>query len=306
MKRVAATWGTFVLVAACGKAPPSEMGTSATAADETSTSGTTTDAPDEDDAADADSDDGMAETTPPETGPSDESDDSNADDSVGFVLPPDGGGENECDPRTQDCMRGQKCTAWANDGGTFWNANKCVEISGEGVSGDSCMIEGSGVSGIDDCGLGFICLNTDMDGIGTCVQFCQGDNEDCDPGDVCAIYNDGVLPICLVGCDPLLQDCPEGQGCIDTPNSSFICFNDASGDMGADGDPCPPADGENSCDPGMWCGPNSSGCTDVNCCTAYCDINEAQCPQPDECVSFFGDPESAPPGFENVGVCVMP
>jgi hypothetical protein len=233
--------------------------------------------------------------------------DDDADDGPGFVLPPDGGAANECDPKVQDCPKGQKCTAWANDGGTFWNANRCVDASGDGVSGDVCQVEGSGVSGIDTCDVGFICMNTDEQGNGTCVKFCQGENEDCDPGDLCAIYNDGVLPICLVGCDPLLQDCPMGQGCIDTPNGQFICFTDASGAMGTDGDACPPEDGENSCDPGYWCGQGSTGCMDVNCCTAYCDLSGADtCVAPDECISFYGDPDSAPPEYVDVGVCALP
>lgn len=303
--------GAAFLISVCGlgcRAIPKDL------LDGDATSDATTSTAGDDDSADDDAGDDDDDDTSPsgsnESGPdpvTDPTDADTGDDDGGFVQRPDGGGAaNECDPRAQDCMRGSKCTAWANDGGTFWNANKCVEVTGEGVAGDSCMVEGSGVAGIDDCGLGFICLNTDMRGLGTCVEFCEGADETCEPGNVCAIYNDGVLPICLVGCDPLLQDCAEGQGCIDTPNLSFICFNDASGDMGGDGDPCPPNDGENSCDPGMWCGPNSSGCVDVNCCTPYCDITEANCPQPDECVSFFGDPKSAPPGFENVGVCVMP
>jgi hypothetical protein len=232
--------------------------------------------------------------------------DSGDDDGVGFVLPPDGGGANECDPKLQDCMRGEKCTAWANDGGTFWNANRCVEVFGEAVAGDSCMVEGSGVSGVDDCALGNICLNTDENGVGICTAFCDGTDESCPPSQTCAIYNDGVLPICLVACDPLLQTCTEGQSCIDTPNQTFICFNDASGEAGADGDPCPPEHGENSCDPGMWCGAGSFGCEDVNCCTPFCDIEGDDCTAPDECVSFFGDPSSAPPGYETVGVCALP
>jgi hypothetical protein len=241
-----------------------------------------------------------SDTAPMDTGPSDEG--------GGFVLQPDGGGPaNECDPKQQDCPDGQKCTAWANDGGTFWNANKCVEVTGSGVAGDPCMVEGSGVSGIDDCDKGNICMYTDQNNMGTCVEFCTGDDESCGVmGNICAVYNDGVLPICLVGCDPLLQDCPDGQACIDTPNARFICFTDASGDIGQDGDACPPSDGENSCDPGQWCGPNSNGCTDVNCCTPYCDLSAPACTAPDECVSFFGDPASAPPGFEDVGVCVLP
>ncbi|HWB78768.1 MAG TPA: hypothetical protein VG755_27590, partial [Nannocystaceae bacterium] len=283
-----------VCLAACGGKASS---------DTTTDDGTTSDVADTSAAGEDDPGDGPG-TTPmdgtgpvttdatEDTGPSDDDDDG-----VGFVLQPDGGGPaNECDPKTQDCEDGQKCTAWSNDGGTFWNANKCVDVTGSGVAGDPCLVEGSGVSGIDDCDKGYICMNTDEEGMGTCVEFCAGQDEDCDPGNICAVYNDGVLPICLVGCDPLLQDCPEGQACIDTPNARFICFTDASGEIGQDGDACPPADGENSCDPGQWCGPNSAGCTDVNCCTPYCDLGAPACTAPDECVSFFGDPESAPPG----------
>jgi hypothetical protein len=233
-------------------------------------------------------------------GPIDGSDD------VSFLLEPDGGGDNECDPTAQDCPRGQKCTAWANDGGTFWNATRCVEVSGSNVAGDPCLVEGNGVSGLDDCDVGHICLNTNEENIGVCVAFCQGEDLQCASGDACAVYNDGVLPLCLQGCDPLLQDCPAGQSCIDTPNQTFICFSDASGANGADGDACPPADGENSCDPGQWCGPNSAGCMDVNCCTPYCDLSDPACTPPDECVSFYGDVGAAPPGFEDVGVCVLP
>ncbi len=241
------------------------------------------------------------------TGVSGSSGDATADSSGGgFIMTPDGGGASECNPTLQDCPRGEKCTAWANDGGTFWNATRCVEVSGNNLAGDSCLVEGNGVSGLDDCDVGHICLNTDDQNVGVCVAFCAGKELQCASGDACAVYNDGVLPLCLPGCDPLLQDCPAGQACIDTPNQTFICFSDASGAAGADGDPCPPSDGENSCDPGQWCGPNSAGCMDVNCCTPYCDLSSPVCIAPDECVSFYGDPSAAPPGFEDVGVCVLP
>jgi hypothetical protein len=44
----------------------------------------------------------------------------------------------------------------------------------------------------------------------------------------------------------------------------------------------------------------------VNCCTPYCSLAAPTCVAPDECVSFYGDPNAAPPGFEDVGVCVLP
>jgi hypothetical protein len=224
-----------------------------------------------------------------------------------FVCEPDGGPENECDPTAQDCPMDQKCTAWANDGGTFWNANKCVDVTGTSEPGDPCMVNGSGVSGDDDCAVGSICLFSDEMGVGQCVQFCAGAALTCGPNSVCAIYNDGVLPLCLPGCDPLLQDCPQGQSCIDTPNGTFICFTDASGTAGADGDVCPATDGENSCDPGQYCGAGTADCADAKCCTPYCDLGEPDpCIAPEECVSFYGDPTTAPPQFRDVGVCILP
>jgi hypothetical protein len=230
-----------------------------------------------------------------------------ADETAGFVMPPDSGGASECDPRLQDCREGEKCTAWANDGGSVWNANKCVEETGRGVAGDPCLVEGSGVSGLDDCAKGYICLFADDMNMGVCIAFCAGVDETCEnPDDSCVVANNGVLPLCLDACDPLLQDCPPGQGCYDSPTGIFVCFADASGSAGLDGDPCPPADGENTCDPGLWCGPGSNGCADVNCCTPYCDLAAPDCSPPDACVSYYGDPGNAPPGFESVGVCVLP
>jgi hypothetical protein len=299
-----ATWvlglGPLVVGAvACGKEAPVDddagPGTS------TGADGTTTLEPPSDEAG---SGQVLTTGTPGSSGGDDPADSSGG---VMFVSNPDGGGgASECDPTAQDCPMGEKCTAWSNDGGTFWNATRCVEVGGTNVAGDPCLVEGNGVSGLDDCDVGHICLNTNEENIGVCVAFCEGKDLMCASGDACAVYNDGVLPLCLPGCDPLLQDCPAGQACIDTPNQTFICFSDASGSAGADGDACPPEDGENSCDPGQWCGPNSAGCMDVNCCTPYCDLDAPQCTAPDECVSFYGDPGAAPPGFEDVGVCVLP
>lgn len=296
MREWAGWVGLWVVIACAGERPPvGGQGSSTGVAD-----GTTTLEPPSNEAGS-----GQVLTTGTPGSTSGEGTAGSGDD-VSFLLRPDGGGDNECDPTAQDCPPGEKCTAWANDGGTFWNATRCVEVSGTNVAGDSCVVEGNGVSGIDDCDVGHICLNTNEENVGVCVAFCQGETLECPSGDACAVYNDGVLPLCLPGCDPLLQDCPPGQACIDTPNQTFICFSDASGSNGADGDPCPPEDGENSCDPGQWCGPGSAGCTDVNCCTPYCDLSDPVCTAPDECVSFFGDPGAAPPGFEDVGVCVLP
>jgi hypothetical protein len=221
-----------------------------------------------------------------------------------FVLRPDTPPMSECDPKLQDCPEGEKCTAWANDGGSSWNANKCVEVTGTGVDGDPCTVEGSGVSGIDDCAKGYMCWDVDpQTAMGVCVAFCDP-NDVCPPGTICAIQNDGVLPLCSVSCDPIVQDCPEGQGCYakDGDNGELICIPDASGTAGLDGDPC---EFDNVCDPGLVCIGGSAGCMTMWCCTPWCDLTEPNtCPGAgEECVAHFDDP---PPGTENVGICVVP
>ena len=155
-------------VAACGS-PPTPVtgeGSSTGAAD-----GTTTFDPPSDEAGS-----GQVLTTGTPGSSSSGGGSMDGSDDVSFLLEPDGGGDNECDPTAQDCPRGQKCTAWANDGGTFWNATRCVEVAGGNVAGDSCMVEGNGVSGIDDCDVGHICLNTNEENVGVCVAFCEGED----------------------------------------------------------------------------------------------------------------------------------
>ncbi|HWB74731.1 MAG TPA: ribulose phosphate epimerase [Nannocystaceae bacterium] len=226
------------------------------------------------------------------------------DPTVGFVLRPDTHTESECDPRAQDCPRGEKCTAWANDGGSSWNANKCVPVTGDGVDGDPCNVEGTGVSGIDDCAVGFMCWDVDPEtSMGVCVAFCDPQGT-CPTGTICAVQNDGVLPICITSCDPLIQDCPEGQGCNakDGDNGELICIPDASGSGGLDGDPC---EFDNVCDPGLVCIGGSAGCNSTWCCTPWCDLSMPNtCPGAgEECIAHFDDP---PPGTEDVGICVVP
>ena len=202
-------------------------------------------------------------------------------------------------------MDGEKCVAWANDGGNSWNANKCVEETGSGVAGDSCTAEGSGVSGIDDCAKGYMCYGLDENNMGSCVAFCDV-NDNCPAGSICSNLNDGVLPICVTGCDPLLQDCPDGQGCyaVEEDDTLISCRTDASGAGGFDGDPC---EYDNVCDPGLICAANSAGCLTPRCCTPWCDINEPNtCPgaaEGEECVPHS---QNALPGLEHAGECVIP
>ena len=229
---------------------------------------------------------------------------------------PDGGVAGMCDPMLQDCPEGEKCTAYSTDGdgppAAPWNANKCVPATGSGQEGDSCDIEGGKYTGMDNCDVGLICLQTDDDGKGgACVSFCESGMTCANPDAQCAVYNDGSLPICLVTCDPLLQDCPAGQGCYAAAGGgAFICFKfSGMPGEGLQGDEC---NYVNACSPGTAClTPDSvSGCgAQGGCCSPYCDLTDpnadAGCQQGEMCVAWF-EMGMAPPGFEDVGVCAIP
>jgi len=232
----------------------------------------------------------------------------------GFICDTTGGNTTIalCDVFKQDCPEGEKCTAYAEGGGSSWNATKCVPVTGEGVPGDACMAEGGGVSGLDNCQKGSMCWDVNAENKGLCVELCGGSEAapTCsDEADFnCAVVNEGVLNLCLPGCDPLMQDCPGDDLCIPL-NDTFVCVLDASGDEGKEFDPCAFA---NACDKGlvcldpilgMECDPNAEGC-----CLPFCDLGDPNvtCPgQGQKCTSIYQE-GMAPPEFEKVGWCVIP
>jgi hypothetical protein len=240
---------------------------------------------------------------------------------LGFLPdPPDDGFGFECDLFTQNCPPGEKCMPWANDGGNSWNATRCSPIADDpGSPGDVCMVEGSGTSGIDDCELGAMCWDVDpKTNIGTCVAMCTGDeaNPICeDPDTACVITGDGAIVPCLPICDPIQQDCLEGEACYPITDYWF-CAPDASGDdLGAYGDPC---EYINVCDPGLIClsaetVPAGEACEGAaGCCTEVCDLldrtGDAQCTGAaggQVCTAWYEE-GSAPPGYEDVGACSLP
>ncbi len=253
-----------------------------------------------------------------ETGPGDSgSDTAPMTSGVGFIEDPDGGGVSfECDIFAQDCPEGEKCMPWAADGGGAWNATRCSPIAeNPGQAGDECTVEGSGTSGVDDCDIGTMCWDVDPEtNSGTCVDMCTGDesNPVCeDPDTFCTIANDGAIVLCLPACDPILQDCPDGQACYPI-NDGFACAPDASGEMGVYGDPC---EFINVCDPGLFCVnpevvPGCAGA--IGCCSEACDLSDpggsAQCSGEaggQECVAWYEE-GNEPPGYEDVGVCAIP
>ncbi len=177
-----------------------------------------------------------------------------------------------------------------------------------GMPGDACTVACDLASGIDSCGKAAICWDVDpRTRQGTCVAFCAGSPEapTCPTDFHCEIAGDGVLILCIPNCDPLLQDCPNQSLCLPKPNSDFFfCVLDASGDMGAQNDPCEYA---NACDPGLACldpalasecDPNATGC-----CLPFCDLTMPKCTnQGAMCLPWY-EVGMAPPGLENVGLC---
>ncbi len=226
-----------------------------------------------------------------------------------FLIDPDMMMLNQCDPTSQNCPDGQKCTAVSMTEGEPWAINVCVDVNGSGQVGDPCDIEGGKYTGVDNCDVGFICLLTDDEGFGgTCTEFCDSNMECPQSGNECEVYNDGSLPICLGTCDPLVQDCPDGQGCYrGGGGTTFVCFK-VTGES-AQGEECGYI---NQCLAGFNCSAPDSveGCPGgVNgCCSSFCDLSDpdpnAVCVGSEECISFFeGQP---PPQYEDVGVCLIP
>jgi len=229
---------------------------------------------------------------------------------MGFVPPPDvGAGVFECSIWVQDCPTGQKCMPWAKDGGSAWSSTRCSPIVAEPVGiGESCQVEGSGLSGLDDCDLASMCWDVDREtNLGTCVPMCVDgpENPRCeDPNNHCVQAAGAVLNICFPTCNPLLQDCREGLGCYATPDS-FICAPTASSN--GINEAC---EFYSVCAPGLQCiALDGPPCLDdaTACCRPFCrlDDEESSCSAVEECVPWF-DAGDAPARWEDVGFCAFP
>lgn len=226
-----------------------------------------------------------------------------------FIPQPDQWPTESCSLFEQDCPEGEKCVPYSLDGFPGWNAHKCVPILGDQPPGEPCTWGGY-TDATDDCDATSMCWFTeDIEGalIGECVAFCVGtlDVPLCsDPGQVCTLDAEGDLALCLPNCDPVIQDCDQGEGCYFS-GAAFICVPTTQ--QIPTGEVC---NFLNDCAPGNLCvdGSDLPSCADTACCTQVCDLtDDATClDQPGTaCVPFF-EQGLAPAGLEHVGVCVVP
>ncbi|MBL4688464.1 MAG: ribulose phosphate epimerase [Nannocystaceae bacterium] len=249
-------------------------------------------------------------------------DDSDSGDDTAFIVSADGMCSAppgyaahcafECNVWEQDCPRGEKCVPWANDGGGSWNAARCTEVASTPAAvGEPCVVEGSAVSGIDDCEFGAMCFYVDQETeTGTCVSMCTGEVFDpvCPDGTGCSISNEGVLILCLPTCDPLGDPCPDAQVCAPV-SEDFWCVPSIG--EASYGEAC---DQFGECASGLAClDATVSGCAEPNsCCAAFCDLNavdpDAACPDVElgqVCTPWFFEGKE-PPGLDDLGVCAVP
>jgi hypothetical protein len=210
---------------------------------------------------------------------------------------------SECDPFAQDCPEGEKCVPYASSGDA-WDANKCVPVTGEQLTGEPCTYGGV-FEATDDCDATGICLDRDGDTLGTCHAFCPGtaDDPQCPDNQLCEISNEGSATLCVEQCSPLLQDCEPPTACY-WDVSGFHCLPGGEVPIG---EPCGAA---NDCPPGNQCVEGSllPSCAGEACCTGFCELglDENLCLIPGSaCVPFFEE-GAAPEGLEQVGLCLSP
>lgn len=236
-------------------------------------------------------------------------------------LPTDGvsfldGGDmvvvEDCDVWQQDCARGEKCMPWANDGSGVWNALACRPVAPDPAQpGDTCFVEGFGASGYDTCDFGAMCWDVDPATLtGVCVEQCTGTPMApicSDPDTTCVAVVPGIVEVCLQVCDPLLQDCPEGNGCYPS-DDAFVCLP-MEPVVGGVGEPC---EAHPDCIAGTLCVDPAlvPGCMPgaVGCCTSWCDVTEpmphAVCEPGQQCEPYWE--EGVSPGIEQEGICAVP
>jgi hypothetical protein len=223
-----------------------------------------------------------------------------------------------CDLFADECPKGYKCMPWADDGSDTWSATKCSPIAPDPRAvGESCTVEGSGVSGVDDCEAHAMCFGVDPDtNMGECIAFCYGNSSNgvcTDPCSSCTVSATGPLALCLPTCNPIGPDgCDDGLVCLPLGDTFACGVHARGGGLGTLGAPC---EFVNVCDAGLFCAdatqlPSCDG--PVGCCAAFCDLDaedpcDALVPGT-VCTPWYGDGEVPPDTCIGgaVGACLSP
>lgn len=207
----------------------------------------------------------------------------------------------QCDAFEQDCAEGLKCM-YGCDGAAC--SQQCRPVRPDAVGlGEPCTAEALDAEFPDDCDARSLCWTGEAEaGAGICEPFCVGSPSmpACDDaGRVCAQQS-----VCLERCDPLLQACPDAQGCFDVDVGAFVCWNLQDVPI-PDGEPC---GGNTLCRAGATCvfADSLATCTGARCCTPLCEIGADEvCAAVDAslaCVAY----DVAVPRAPELGVCVLP
>lgn len=129
----------------------------------------------------------------------------------------------------------------------------------------------------------------------------------------CVHFEDGTTATSATGgaghnsppsadCDPLQQDCPDGQACV-LLDRTLECVTVALD--GAEGDPCQVP---TECGPGLTCVPGVyvPGCEGLSCCASFCQVSDEtpECPSGATCEpALTGD--DVPAALQDYGVCKL-
>jgi hypothetical protein len=201
----------------------------------------------------------------------------------------------ECSVWDQDCPDGEKCNAWSNAGGEYWNATICSSVHPDADEvGEPCSVDSSPASGHDSCITGAMCWEVDPHTLqGECVALCGGSELDpiCPATTECVILNDGVLSLCLPTCDPLAATCNAGESCHPV-GTQWFCLPDGAPVVVGHLTPTLCEPGSTAIDPSTasFCEPDSE-----LCCAQICDVTALDCAPSATCT---------PVGEGNAGVCI--
>ena len=215
----------------------------------------------------------------------------------------------ECDPFAQDCPDGHKCVPWNPDGGSGWTGTKCVKLIGDEAPGAPCSSPEGPLAGIDNCALGVICWDVDLNNEGICVLQCTGSSNkpSCPSGQACIITSENYLALCARSCHPLANDCLQEDVCV-PGQSAFFCELKSVEPGGKVNEPCSDVA---ACENGLACLSSSAAseaCAleEVGCCQPYCQLPAGDCPNPDqECMPWYDPMIGVPVGYEDLGVCAV-